>query len=763
MDFKKIIQDNNLGKLFQQNDFGIEREALRTNHDNTLALTDQPDVLGKRATHPYILTDFSESQAELVTPPSSLEDTFRWLAAIHDVYLRSVKEDEYLWPFSMPNILPENDDQVPIIKVPEQSEIDYREYLAKHYGKKLQMMSGIHFNFSFNDEFTEQIFNKQTTFSTEREVRNELYLKLARNYLRYQWILTYLFGAAPYADESFYQSKTHPKTQPKEYYRSLRNSSYGYNNPSDIEVDYNSVEEYVHTIEKMVETNGISEEREFYGNARLRGKGVFVREMLNSGVQYVEFRSIDINPFDEFGISIEQSKFIHLLFLTLVWMDKNITEDEVKYGNELNEKIGSENPFEPTQYKDEGLKIIELMRKVAEEISMDESYFEVVTKAEELFHYPEKTYSAKLLNEIEERDSSYLEYGKELGLKYKQKAFEKYFLLRGFDMMEMSSQLLIFDSIQKGLEVEILDENDQFIRLTYEDHSELIRNANMTSKDTTISHWLMGNKTVTKILLNENGFDVPGGSEYQTIDSALDDFYRYENKEFVVKPKSTNYGVGISVFKQAPSKKSFQEALKIAFKEDDDVLVEDYIEGTEYRFFILDGKTQAVLLRIPANVTGDGKKTISQLIDEKNEDLLRGENHRAPLEKIQKGDIELLMLKEQGYTFESIPDNQETVYLRENSNISTGGDSIDFTDEMHQSYKNIAEQMAEVLDVKVTGVDLIIPDYKTPSTTENPGYTVIEANFNPAMHMHSYVYKGKGRRLTQGIVDMLFPELPIDK
>ncbi|PJH64136.1 hypothetical protein, partial [Salmonella enterica] len=103
--------------------------------------------------------------------------------------------------------------------------------------------------------------------------------------------------------------------------------------------------------------------------------------------------------------------------------------------------------------------------------------------------------------------------------------------------------------------------------------------------------------------------------------------------------------VGISVFKQSSSKESFKEALEIAFKEDENVLVEDYIEGTEYRFFILDGKTQAVLLRVPANVVGDGKKTINQLIDEKNEDLLRGENHRAPLEKILKGDIEFLMLK----------------------------------------------------------------------------------------------------------------------
>ena len=140
-------------------------------------------------------------------------------------------------------------------------------------------------------------------------------------------------------------------------------------------------------------------------------------------------------------------------------------------------------------------------------------------------------------------------------------------------------------------------------------------------------------------------------------------------------------------------------------------------------------------------------------------DPLRGTNHRAPLEKIKFGNVEALTLKEQGYTFDSVPESGEIVYLRENSNISTGGDSIDYTDKMHSSYKELASRMAVPLGVKVTGIDLIIPDYTKPSTPEDPGYTVIEANFNPAMHMHAFVTEGKGRRLTRDILEMLFPEL----
>ena len=176
-------------------------------------------------------------------------------------------------------------------------------------------------------------------------------------------------------------------------------------------------------------------------------------------------------------------------------------------------------------------------------------------------------------------------------------------------------------------------------------------------------------------------------------------------------------------------------------------------------FFVLNGEVGAVLLRVPANVTGDGEKTISQLIDEKNDDPLRGEDHRAPMAYIEKGSIETLMLKEQDLDFDSVPEEGQTVYLRENSNISTGGDSIDFTDEMHESYNAIAVGIADTLAVKVTGIDLIIPDYTVATTEDKPSYSCIEANFNPAMNMHAYVTEGKGRRLSQGVLAMLFPEL----
>lgn len=761
MNYFKIIKENNLFHLFKGLNIGIEREALRTVDDYKLALTDAPEPLGKRAIHPYLITDFSESQPELITPAvPSIDQTMDWLAALHDVYIRSMEEGEYLWPFSMPNILPE-DSKVPIIRVPEQFEIDYREHLAKHYGKKLQMISGIHFNFSFADDFIQAFYEASGTDQEFKLFKDEIYLKMARNFLRYHWIITYLYGAAPYAHQTFYESETHPKNPPKQYMRSIRNSSYGYHNFTDVHVPLTSTKEYAEVIEDLVDRQIISEEREYYGDARLKGRGSKARDLVDKGIEYLELRSIDINPFAEFGLSKDQIEFFHLFLMTMVCLNENADEKAIDQGNEYNSDVATEEPGQETFLKDEGLRILGEMETLAKEAGLPESYLNHVQAGKEAMDDPKLTLAYQVVDQMEE--TSYLQLGEDLGQAYKAEAMDKPFLLRGFEEMEMSSQLVIFDAIQRGLEVRILDPQDQFLELSFKDHVEYVRNGNQTSQDNYISHWLMANKTVTKQLLAEAGYQVPGGKEYQTIDQAVADYPLLKDKAVVIKPKSTNYGLGISIFKDSFSQDSYKKALDIAFKEDESVLVEDYIEGTEYRFFVIDGQTQSVLLRKPANVEGDGKHTVRQLIADKNDDPLRGANHRAPLTKIETGELEALMLEQQGYDFDSVVEDGKTVYLRENSNISTGGDSIEVYEDVDDSYKQVAVDMAKVLDVNVSGIDLIIPDISQPTTPENPGYTLIEMNFNPAMNMHAYVYEGEGKRISHDVINMLFPELPTRK
>lgn len=752
MTIKQLIKENKWEHLFSKGSFGIEKEGLRTTDDGHLALTRHPELFGSRKHHPYVQTDFSESQLELITPPQdSLVMQHRWLTALHDVANRTLAENEFIWPLSMPSILP-GEKEIPIIKVEDTKEIEYREHLADKYGKKKQMISGIHFNFSFAEDFIAVLSRVNID---EKEWLNATYLKMSKNFIRYQWLLTYLYGASPSAHETFLG-----KEAEQDYTRSIRNSPIGYHNTFNDRVSYETTEKYVEDIERLVKEGHLIEEREYYGSARLRGKGKAVRNLLTSGTRYVELRSFDNNPFDALGFTLEQSQFVHLFLLTMVWMDKESTEDEIDKGMKQNEITAGENPFEPSEFKVEGLEILEKMKTTAQELEMDDAYERLVDHAIETFHKPELTLAAQVVKAQEEA-GSYVALGSLLGKQYKAEAYERPFLLRGFEKLEMSTQLLISDALQRGIEVEVLDEQDQFLRLTYDGVVEYVKNGNMTAKDTYISHWIMANKTVTKKLLAERGFVIPGGEEFVSVEEAKAHYHLFKNDAIVVKPKSTNYGIGISIFKNPASEENYTEAIEIAFNEDSEVLVEEFIPGTEYRFFVINGKTEAVMLREPANVVGDGVKTVAELIHDKNDHPYRGENHRAPLEKIKMDAIEKLMLKEQGHTFESVLAEGEKVFLRENSNISTGGDSVDVTDEMHETYKKIAEEMAETLEVNVTGIDLIVPEMSKPSTVEAPGYTVIEANFNPAMHMHAFVHKGKGRQLTKKVLDMLYPTVEL--
>lgn len=763
MNISSLIKNEQLEQLFFEGNFGIEKEGLRTDFQQNLAMTNHPESLGSRLYHPYLQTDFSEAQPEIVTPAMpSLKETFNWLEALHDVLHRSMAEDEYVWPYSMPNLLPDNDEDIPIIRYDDPDAKSYRMQLAERYGRKKQTISGIHFNFSFNEDFIEALFKAQKTVETKIEFQNDLYIKLASNFMKYEWILLYLFGASPYAEAGFYNSQSDIDVKkPTDYVRSLRNSSFGYHNHDEVVVRYDSVEHYVQDIEYYVETGHLSEAREFYGNARLRGKGEQLQELLDSGVQYIEFRSIDINPLDRIGISYEQGQFYHLFFLLMVWMNKSATSSEIATGQKRNLLVADEYPYADTEFKIEGLQLLDEMTVMVEALNLDENYKKLVQKAKIKFEKPETTLSARVANVIEEE--GYLNSGKRLGLEHKEYSTTRPYILNGFSDMELSTQLLMFEVLRVGVKLEVLDRKDQFLKLSHQDHIEYVRNGNMTSKDTTISHFIMENKTVTKKILHEQGFEVPSGEEFYSVEDALNQYPKYKNQSIVVKPKSTNYGIGISVFKKSPAKEDYREALEIAFAEDDTVLVEEFVAGTEYRFFILNDKVEAILLRVPANVIGDGKLTISELIDEKNSDPLRADNHRAPMGILQKGSIEKLNLKEQGLEFESIPEEGQQIFLRENSNISTGGDSIDFTDRMHESYKEIAVGIAQAIGVQVTGIDLIIPDYEKASTKAIPNYSCIEANFNPAMNMHAYVTEGKGRPLAKYLLEMLFPEVTSGK
>ncbi len=182
------------------------------------------------------------------------------------------------------------------------------------------------------------------------------------------------------------------------------------------------------------------------------------------------------------------------------------------------------------------------------------------------------------------------------------------------------------------------------------------------------------------------------------------------------------------------------------------MLVEDYIAGKEYRFLVMDNRVVGILHRVPANVFGDGKNTIAQLVEVKNQDPLRGTGYKKPLEKIQLGLLEKQSLIEQQLKFNSVPTKGEIIYLRKNSNISTGGDSLDYTDLIHEGYHGIALQAAKAVGAVISGVDMIVEDIES---FNEDGYSIIELNFNPAIHIHNAPYIGENRHADDAVLDLL--------
>jgi glutamate--cysteine ligase len=322
-----------------------------------------------------------------------------------------------------------------------------------------------------------------------------------------------------------------------------------------------------------------------------------------------------------------------------------------------------------------------------------------------------------------------------------------------YKKLELSTQILIKEALSRNIEVDVLDINDNFIRLKKNNKVEYIKQATKTSLDTYITPLIMENKEVTKIILRENKINVPFGISVKSIDMALERLEDFLHKDIVVKPKSTNFGQGVVILKNLESKEDFISSVEQALKYDSSVLIEEFIPGKEYRFLVIGDEVAAILHRVPANVIGDGAHTIEELVTEKNKDPLRGKGYVTPLEKINIGYIEIDYLKAQNKTPQYIPAANEIVYIRENSNISTGGDSIDFTDDIISEYKTIAVNAAKAVGAKICGADIIINDIHAVPNEKN--HSIIELNFNPALHIHDFPYKGNNREVEKKVLDLL--------
>ncbi|HSC68667.1 MAG TPA: glutamate--cysteine ligase [Cellvibrio sp.] len=358
---------------------GLEKESLRVTPKGTLAQSDHPPALGSALTHPHITTDYSEALLEFITEPfADVKDLLAQLDDIHRfTYQQLAANRERLWPASMPCILG-SDLEIPVARYGSSNsgkmKTVYRVGLGHRYGRSMQTIAGIHYNFSLPDDFWRALQTQIGNQQSLKDFKTDRYFGLIRNFRRNFWLLIYLFGASPAVCSCFVHNRAH-KLQPfpaaeqtmyLPYATSLRMGDLGYQSDAQksLVISYNSLSDYLKTLCGAIthshppyEQIGVKDsaghyqqlnssllqiENEFYSSIRPKRtteRGETALQALRlRGVEYVEVRCVDLNPYEPLGITIEQMEVMDAFLLYCLLSDSPETDEGEFYQVQENQK-----------------------------------------------------------------------------------------------------------------------------------------------------------------------------------------------------------------------------------------------------------------------------------------------------------------------------------------------------------------------------------------------------------------------------------------
>lgn len=456
---------------------GIEKEGLRATPDHKISQTDHPEKLGHPLTHPSITTDYSEALAELITPvKKTREELLQALTETHQQVAASIG-DENLWPGSMPCLL----DGEKSIRIAEYGDSNigklkhvYRQGLGVRYGRIMQSIAGLHYNFSVSDSFWSQLQKTQHAEELSlQDFKSQQYFALIRNFRRYSWLLMYLFGASPCLDKSFINGKAHsldPFDDKGSYYKpyatSLRMGDLGYHNnaQSSLAICFNSLPNFVNTLNQaihspypeyqkiglkkdgeyiQINSNILQIENEYYSAIRPKRttqKAETPRHALSErGVEYVEVRCLDLNPFLPMGITAQQIDFLDVFLTYCLLSDSPQISDEdcsrldenfnlvVNQGRDPELRLNG--PRGEISLSNWALNITDEMAKVAsilDQATDDKRYTLALEEQKAKILHPELCPSAMVLSIMREESLSWIELAGELAKKHKTCLLDKF-------------------------------------------------------------------------------------------------------------------------------------------------------------------------------------------------------------------------------------------------------------------------------------------------------------------------------------------------
>jgi glutamate--cysteine ligase len=467
------LEKAGLAHLLRGGGVGVEKETLRVSPAGCISRLPHPLALGSPLTHPYLTTDYSEALIELITPP--LPGVGQALEFLHDAqkFVCDHLDHEILWATSMPCVL-EGEDSIPIAEYGSSNlgmmKTVYRRGLGHRYGKAMQVIAGMHFNYSLPLAFWPAFQELEGDRRPYQSFVAESYFALIRNLLRVGWLVPYLFGASPAVCKSFLGGRPTRLQEFDEttYYEpfatSLRMGDIGYQNSKElgagVKADYSSLDAYVASLTRAIESpspqyqkigvkvNGRYEqlnanilqiENEYYSSVRPKQIPQDNEKpslaLLRRGVRYVELRSPDVNAFEPLGMSKQQARFLEALMVFCLLAESPVINLHER--QEIDRNLGgvAHRGRDPSLYlqrnglevklRDWGREILQAMRGVCELLDgadPDKPYTTSLQRQRELMEDPDLTPSARMLAEMRERGEGFFGFAQRMSMQH-----QKYF------------------------------------------------------------------------------------------------------------------------------------------------------------------------------------------------------------------------------------------------------------------------------------------------------------------------------------------------
>jgi len=491
---------------------GIEKESLRVNREANISQTPHPAVLGSALTNTIITTDYSEALIEFITPPlNSINKSLQYIENLHKFVYKRL-ENEMFWATSMPCVV-KGESNIPVAQYGTSNlgkmKTIYREGLGYRYGKTMQIIAGVHFNYSFSEQFWNTLYETSEKLVDKQDFINENYFSLIRNLLRVGWIIPYLFGASPAVCRSFF-GDTKPdldsfndNTYYKPYATSIRMSDIGYQNNKEnekgIKASYDNLDDYVNNLKiathtpcpeyekigvkvgneyRQLNANILQIENEYYSTVRPKQitetNETSTHALKERGVKYIELRSIDINAFDPFGINEEQLHFLEALMLFCLltespFIDENENKDidnngmiSALYGRKKDAELTRNNTQIPlSAWANDIFSALIPIADILDKVNSTNTYSKSIKNLSTLVNNPELTPSARMLQSMKDNDEGFHYFAKRMSIQH-----NNYFNQLVLSKIENDKfEKIVADSLKRQHEIESGDkiEFDAFL------------------------------------------------------------------------------------------------------------------------------------------------------------------------------------------------------------------------------------------------------------------------------------------------------------